>query len=850
MQQNTFKYLIGLIILLTGAGLNPVFGQSDSSLYEYHPYNYNNPKEYVINVIRVEGNVFVETPLVVIFSNLSVGQVISVPGNEISQCLENLWKKELFSDVKLFLESRGSDSVDVIIVVKERSRLSKFAFPGLKKSEAKSLRDQLSLKGNMIITENLLNQTKKEIYDYYHEKGYYEVKADIKREKDPDKSNAEIFRIHVTKGQKVKVQDIVFTGNTSVPDKTLRKTFKNTKRKKQKINIFKSSKFIQNEYDEDKLSLIRKYNSLGYRDAYIVSDSVQLINSRRVVVKVHVNEGQKYFFRNITFSGNVKYSDEILHRILDINKGDVYNQSKLEEKIYGNMEGGFDISGLYMDDGYLFFNATPVETNVEGDSIDLDIKIYEGDQATYNRILIAGNYKTSDFVILREIRTRPGQKFSRSDIQRSVRELSNLGLFDPAQINVVPKPNVNDGTVDIEYTVVERASDQIELSGGIGPGWGGTQSQFVGTLGLVLNNFSSRKLLKPKMWNPIPAGDGQKLSLRGQASMFFEAYNFSFTEPWMGGKKPNSFTASIYHSVFNMNARPKGDPLRQVMYTTGASVALGKRLRWPDDNFNIQYSAGYQVYEVQNFGGGLFPFENGKARSIEMKAILSRNSLEGGFIFPTGGSNFTLSLAATPPLSLFSDKDYTDMPAVDKYKWLEYHKWKFDAEYYLKPFNKAKFVLATRARMGMMSYYNSDLGFSPFERFLVGGSGLSGFNFYGTEIIAQRGYDEGSISSNVTGSQQLGATMFSKYSLELRFPITDNPNATVYLLSFLEAGNAWVGFDRYDFFNLKRAGGMGIRLFLPMFGLIGVDYGYGWDWQSVRGTGKPGHFHFYLGQQF
>jgi outer membrane protein insertion porin family len=579
MQQNTFKYLIGLIILLTGAGLNPVFGQSDSSLYEYHPYNYNNPKEYVINVIRVEGNVFVETPLVVIFSNLSVGQVISVPGNEISQCLENLWKKELFSDVKLFLESRGSDSVDVIIVVKERSRLSKFAFPGLKKSEAKSLRDQLSLKGNMIITENLLNQTKKEIYDYYHEKGYYEVKADIKREKDPDKSNAEIFRIHVTKGQKVKVQDIVFTGNTSVPDKTLRKTFKNTKRKKQKINIFKSSKFIQNEYDEDKLSLIRKYNSLGYRDAYIVSDSVQLINSRRVVVKVHVNEGQKYFFRNITFSGNVKYSDEILHRILDINKGDVYNQSKLEEKIYGNMEGGFDISGLYMDDGYLFFNATPVETNVEGDSIDLDIKIYEGDQATYNRILIAGNYKTSDFVILREIRTRPGQKFSRSDIQRSVRELSNLGLFDPAQINVVPKPNVNDGTVDIEYTVVERASDQIELSGGIGPGWGGTQSQFVGTLGLVLNNFSSRKLLKPKMWNPIPAGDGQKLSLRGQASMFFEAYNFSFTEPWMGGKKPNSFTASIYHSVFNMNARPKGDPLRQVMYTTGASVALGKRLR-------------------------------------------------------------------------------------------------------------------------------------------------------------------------------------------------------------------------------------------------------------------------------
>jgi len=846
--RNKFLSLLS-ILLLFAPGLS-LKGQVDS--IPLHSLDFTGQRTYVINNIIVEGVQFIEPALVVIYSNLSIGQKLKVPSVKVTETIQNLWKQELFSDVRLYVQEINGDTANIILSVKERERLSKFSFPGLSRAEARSIKEEVSLEGNMIITENLFSRTRREIKKYYYEKGYFNASVRIETSPDPEKANARIMRVYVDKGQKVKVQDFEFEGNQVLSDKELRKAFKETKRKKGKINIFKSSKFIEDDYETDKLNLVKVYNNKGFRDMFIVRDSVVQISENRVVVRLEVKEGIQYHFRTITFSGNTKFPTELLQRVLDIKKGDVYNQSKLDEKLYASPDG-YDIYGLYMDDGYLFFNATPFEVLVEGDSIDIDIKIQEGEQATLRTMYIMGNYKTSDHVILRELRTRPGQKFSRSDIQRTVRELGALGLFDPQQINVVPKPNPADGTVDIEYTVVERASDQIELSGGVGPGWGGTTTQFVGTLGLVLNNFSTRKMFKPELWNPIPVGDGQKLSIRGQSSGFFQAYNFSFTEPWMGGKKPNSFTTSVFHSVFNRNGFPRGNERRESMTTTGASVSLAKRLRWPDDNFSVLYSLSYQRYIIENGGSWFVLLDNGRARTFEFKTTLSRNALEGGFIFPTGGSNVSFTMALTPPFSAFIKKDWKNVPNTEKYKWVEYHKWKFDAEWYTKPFVKTKFVLAAKTRLGLMGYYNRDIGVAPFERFIVGGSGLSGFTFYGTEIVSQRGYDERAVSAAASGLMDIGGTIFNKYSLELRYPITDNPNATIFLLSFVEAGNAWVDYRNFNPFDLRRAAGGGIRLFLPMFGLIGVDYGYGFDWQKVgsqRGGAKPGHFHFYLGQQF
>jgi outer membrane protein insertion porin family len=842
--------LLKLNILLCVLFLNLI---SNAQTPNYLELDFSKPTKYVINNIVVEGNKYVETPLVVIYSNLSIGETLEVPSQKFTEISTNIWKQELFDDVKVYLKSVKGDTVDVIIQIAERPRLSRYTFPGLKRSEARNIKDELTLTGNMIINQNLINNTQNQILKYYYSKGYYSAKVNIAQNEDPDRVNAKIFRIYITKGPKTKLWDIQFDGNKEVSSSELRKALKSTKRKKNKINVFKSAKFIESDYESDKNLLLLHYYTKGYRDAKIVSDELVKHSDNLLVLKIKINEGKKYYFRDIKFSGSTKFNSEILHKILDIQKGDVFNQSKLDQKLYASPDG-LDITGLYMDDGYLFFNVTPIEVQVDNDSIDIEIKMTEGEQAILRNMRVFGNYKTSDHVILRELRTRPGQKFSRSDIQRTIRELGALGLFDPQQIGVVPKPNPSDGTVDIEYTVVERASDQIELSGGIGPGWQGaggqSRTQFVGTLGLVLNNFSTRKLIRPKLWNPIPVGDGQKLSLRGQSSGFFQSYNFSFTEPWMGGKKPNSFTTSIYHSVFNLNQEPRGSDRRKALYTTGASVSLGRRLRKPDDNFTLMNSVGFQMYRVQNGRDFFIIMDNGRSRTFEFKTVLSRNAIEGGFIFPTGGSSFSLSLALTPPFSLFRNVDFKNASPEKKYEWVEYHKWKFDAEWYTKPFNSLKFVLAAKTKLGIMGYYNSDIGFSPFERFIIGGSGLTNVAFNGAEIVSQRGYDDRTISTNASGNSNVGATIFNKYSLELRYPITDNPNATVYLLSFLEAGNAWVSFDNYNPFALQRATGVGVRLFLPMFGLIGLDYGYGFDFRKVQGNANPGHFHFYLGQQF
>ena len=847
--------LLLCLYLLTG---KPALHAQDT-MRNYMTLDYNKPKSFVIASIETKGNRFIDKNIIIFNSGLSFNQNIKVPGNEISLAIENLWKQGFFSFVSVYAKKIEGNKIYLVIEVTERPRLSRFSIRGVGKSEAKNLREELSVKSGMVINEDMLNKLRREIRTHYYKKGYYGVSIDFKQDADTI-PNKDILRIAISKGKKVKVHDIEFVGNNDVPDKDLRRTLKKTKRKRGKINLFASSKFVEETYKEELKSVLAKYNSKGYRDATITFDSVVRISPSRVAIKIGVNEGRKYYFRNITFTGNNKYSSEDLGKVLGIKRGDIYDQSVLEERLYFS-PNGTDISSLYMDDGYLFFGVTPVEVRVENDSIDIEIRIIERSQAVYNKIIIKGNTKTSDHVVLRELRTRPGQKFSRSDIQRSIRELSQLGYFDPQAMGVNPIPNPAAGTVDIEYTVSEKANDQIELSGG----WGGnnrnTNSAFgqtggfgglVGTLGLTLNNFSTRKLFKPYMWNPLPSGDGQKLSIRAQSNgLFYQSYNFSFTEPWFGGKKPNSFTTSLYRTNQSFDARKRTDPEKRYIKITGLSVQLGKRLRWPDDYFSAFYSLSLQQYELNNANGAFgLQLNTGRSNNVEFKYVLTRSSVSEP-IFPTGGSTFSLSIAATPPISAFSNKNYAGISEEEKYKWIEYHKWKFDAEQYHKLFGK--FILATKMRFGYLGYYNKDLGLSPFERFMVGGSGLNSFGQIGTEIISMRGYPDRSITENaVGGASNSGAAIFNKFTCELRFPVTNSPSASIYLQAFVEGGNAWVNTRNFNPFDLKRSAGVGVRLFLPMFGLLGLDYAYGFDWKTL-GTGlttKPGQFHFFIGQQF
>ena len=831
--------------------------KAQDSTRNYLPLDYNKPKEYTIVSIETKGNKYIDKNIIIFNTGLSFNQRIKVPGNEISQAIENLWKQGYFSFVSVYAKKIVDGKIYLIIEVQERPRLARFGIRGIGKSEAKTLREELSVKAGMVINEDMLNKLRREIKSHYYKKGFYGVKIDFKQEADTT-PNKDILRIAIDKGKKVKVYDIEFVGNTDVADQDLRRSLKKTKRQRKKINVFASSKFVEDTYKDELKSVITKYNSKGYRDASISFDSVVRISPNKVVIKIGVNEGRKYYFRNITFTGNNKYSSSDLGKVLGIKKGDIYDQTVLDERLYFS-PNGTDISSLYMDDGYLFFGVTPVEVKVENDSIDIEVRIIERSQAVYNKIIVKGNTKTSDHVVLRELRTRPGQKFSRSDIQRSIRELSQLGYFDPQAMGVNPIPNPAAGTVDIEYTVSEKANDQIELSGG----WGGNNRNavygqsygyggLVGTLGLTLNNFSTRKLFNPSLWNPLPSGDGQKLSIRAQSNgLYYQSYNFSFTEPWFGGKKPNSFTTSLYRTNQSFDARPRTDPDKRFIKITGFSLSLGKRLKWPDDYFSAFYSFSLQQYELNNANGAYgLQLNTGRSNNIEFKYVLSRSSVNEP-IFPTGGSTFTFSLAATPPISKFTNKDYSNVSLNEKYKWIEYHKWKFDAEQYHKVFGK--FVLATKMRFGYLGYYNKDIGLSPFERFMVGGSGLNSFGQIGTEIISLRGYPDRTITENaVGGSSNSGAAIFNKFTCELRFPVTNSPSASIYLQAFVEGGNAWVNTRTYNPFDLKRSAGVGIRLFLPMFGLLGLDYAYGFDWKTLSSglTTKPGQFHFFIGQQF
>ncbi len=837
-----FGHVVSVLILIVN-GLSAQV--SDSSII---PLNYLTPNKYTIESITVTGTQFMDKNVLTMITGLTRDQVISVPGEELRKAVEVLWKQELFSDVKIYCTGLKENRIFLNIDLVERPRLSKYSIKGLRKNETKNVKEELNLEAGQILTENLTNKTRNKIKSYYHKKGFYNAVVTIANEPDLDskKAGQQIMRIQVDKGQRVKIYDIQIVGNDHVIDRKLLAAIKKPKRKKNKINIFASSKFIEETYEEEKPKLLEKYASLGYRDAHIEKDSIYNISPILLNIVIKVKEGKQYYFRDIAFIGNTKYTNAELAKVLGVKKGEIFNQSKLESRLFMN-PSGYDISSLYMDDGYLFFSINPVETNVEKDSIDLEIRIYEGKQATINKVIVTGNDKTSDHVILRQLRTVPGDKFSRANIQRSIRELAQLNYFDPEKLGVNPIPNPQSGTVDIEYKVVEKPSDQIEASGG----WGG-MGGFIGTVGLSLNNFSSKRMFKKGAWDPIPAGDGQRVSLRVQSNgLGYRTYNFSFSEPWLGGKKPNSFTFSIYHSVqtnLYVGGFNKKDDRYQYLKTTGLTLSLGKFLKWPDDYFTVSNSLNYQHYQFKDngyfgFGGtsGL-GFTQGNANNVNFQNIISRNSTDQP-IFPMEGSTFTLTTQFTPPYSLFKpDADFKNMPAIEKYKWLEYYKWKVEAIWYHKVVGKL--VLASSFKFGFLNYYNKDVGYSPFERFKLGGTGLVGWNLYGSEVIAQRGYDQ-----YTTGS---GAVNFNKYTLELRYPISTNPSATVYVHTFIEGGNAFYSLKDYNPFKLNKSTGVGVRFFLPMFGLIGLDCGWRFDNapNNEPVSQKKFLFQFFLGPQF
>jgi outer membrane protein insertion porin family len=806
--------------------------------------DYSNPHEYRIAGITVTGAAFTDVQAVKLFSGLQVGDRINIPGDEITKAVKTLWDQQLFADIAIYAaETRGEDIYLVIDVV-EMPRLSKYSFTGIKRSERENLKEKISLMRGKIVNENLLANTKAKILDYYIDKGHYDVQVEMETVVDPLVENSVSLVMKINQGPRVKIDHINFIGVEELKEAKLRRSFKETKQKRW-WRVFKSSKFIDQNYEDDKKNILAKYNKAGYRDAIILGDSIYKTGVGRIGIDINVDEGNKFYFRNITFSGNTKYRSTQLDSILKIKSGDIYNLENLETRLFMNQKG-VDVNSLYQDDGYLMFQAIPVELLVENDSIDIEIRIVEGKQFRIGKVKVTGNSKTNDHVIYREIITRPGDLFSRTDIIRTQRELARLNYFNPEAFQINPTQNPENGTVDIEYVVEEKPSDQIELSGG----WGG--GRVVGTLGLSFTNFSLRKMFKKGAWTPIPSGDGQQLSIRAQTNgSFFQSYNFSFTEPWLGGKKPNSLSFGLWRSIQSNGQKRiidgEPNPLRQELVINGGSIGLGQRWKRPDDWFLMYASLSYQHFTLQNFQT-FFSFSDGKSNNLALSWSLQRNSVSDP-IFPTWGSNIKFTAKLTPPYSLFNGKDYENATEQERFKWVEYHKWKFTASWYTpltrsSEENPRRLVLNANMGLGMLGMYNKSVGLSPFERYYLGGVFLSGFLLDGREIVNLRGYDDLSVTYPSPNS---GSPAIAKYSVELRYPLSTNPSATIYALTFLEAGRTWNDVRDFNPFDVKRSGGVGLRIYLPMFGLLGLDYGWRFDDIPEAPTMARGQFHFSIG---
>ncbi len=783
--------------------------------------NYRSPQQYEIGPIRVEGADNYDHQAIKLIAGLRQGQKIYIPGDQISKAIKNLWAEGLFSDVEILADKEVAGVIFLVIKIQPRPKLSRFKFKGIIKREADKLREEISLFSGKTITENLVYQTESKIKGYFREKSFYGVTVKINRMVDTLMNNSEIFLIDINKGERIGVKKINIEGNLSIPDWKLKMAMKDTKEKKL-WRFFKRSKFTEGTYTKDKDAMLAKFNAVGLRDAHIEFDTVYLKNSKNLMIDIRINEGGKYYFGNIDWIGNTKFRSSYLDTVLGIKHGDIFNKSLIEKRLFMS-EDGRDISSLYMDRGYLFFQIIPVETNVQDNHINFQMRIIEGKEARVRRIIIRGNSKTNDNVIRREIRTKPGDLFNRNDIIRTQRELAQLGFFNEQGFQVNPIPNPADGTVDIEYVVEEKSSDQIELSGGYGGAGPTGNGRIIGTLGLTFNNFSTRNIFKKGSWSPLPGGDGQRLSIRAQTNgRYYQGYNFSFTEPWLGGKKPNSLSFSMNHTALGNGYLPSNEAYTGISIT-GTSLGFGRRKKWPDDYFTAYYELSYQYYDVVD--DMRFPiFPNGYANDIALKYVLQRSSVSAP-IYPQSGSSFTFMAKGTLPYSYFDNiDDYSALSNQERYKYLEYFKIKFTGEWFLPLTADKKLVLMPRFGFGFMGAYTAGKGITPFDRFALGGSGLTGVNqLGGREIIALRGYDDNSISSSSNDP------IIAKYTLELRYPISLNPSATFYALLFAEAGNTFPSIAKFNPFNVKRAAGVGIRVFLPMFGMLGLDYGLGFD---------------------
>lgn len=792
-------------------------------------FSYETPREFEIGAIRINGADNYDHQAIMLIAGIRIGQRILIPGQIITNAIHNLWEEGLFSTVNIFAEKEINGVLYLVIDLAPRPKLSKFKFKGINRREADKIREEISLYAGKTISENLIFNTSNKIKGYFREKGFYNAKVAINRVKDTLINYSEIFLIDINKGEKVQIEEIVFRGNNSIPDWKLKMAMKDTKQKRF-WRFWKRSKLTETTYRNDKKALLQKFNKVGLRDASITKDQIEFNENNNIVLNIDINEGEKYYFGNFEWIGNTKYRSSFLDSLLGIKKGDTYNKVLLDQRLNGSPDER-DIRSLYMNRGHLFFNLMAVETNVKNNYINHQIRILEGKEARIGDVVIKGNTKTNDKVILREIRTKPGDIFNKSDIMRTQRELAQLGFFNEQAFQVNPIPNPATGTVDIEYVVEEKSSDQIELSGGYGGAGLTTRGGIIGTLGLTFNNFSTRKFFKKESWTPLPGGDGQRLSIRAQTSgRYYQGYNFSFTEPWLGGKKPNSMSVWLNHTALSSSGTLRTDPDYTGVGITGVGIGLGRRKKWPDDYFSAYYELAYQYYDVvRDFR---FPLiEEGYANDIALKYVLQRSSVSSP-IYPQNGSNFSFTAKATLPYSLFDGVNYAEASTNQRIKYLEYYKFKLTGEWFLPVSPDKKLVLMSRFGYGFMGAYNADKGVTPFDRFVMGGSGLTGVGqIGGREIIALRGYEDQTVSSDG------GDPLIAKYTLELRYPISLNPSATFYALTFLEAGNTFPSFREFNPFNVKRTAGVGIRVFLPMFGMLGLDYGLGFDGLDVWSNG-------------
>lgn len=842
------KYLFALLFsVISTAALAQVTNPSRPTLQKSIPadsLSYLSPKDYIIGGVTVSGAKNLDKDVLVQISKLNKGDKINLPGEQNAAVIKRMYDQGLFDDVQLNVTKINMDTIYLDIAVVERPRLSRLHITGIRKGEIEDLQKKLTDKNSKIVNENLLSTTTAIIKKHFAEKGFLNTTVDIKQRQDPGDANSVILDVAVDKKQKVKINSVVYEGNKDFSQKKLRRFLKKT-RQRHWYNLFGSRKFMRDKYEEDKQNLVEKMQDEGYRDATILHDTVTRHDDKTVDVKIKIFEGHKYYFGNITWSGNAQYPSAILNKLLRLKKGDIFSEEELNKRLSGPTPNNDDISTLYLDNGYLTYSADPVQTKIYGDTVDLDIRIYEGPQYTLNRIILKGNDVTNDKVVRREIRTKPGQKFNKSLLIRSTREISQLGNFDEQKTE--PKPtNVNpaDGTVDIIYNVVEKPSDQIELSGGFGGG------MIVGTLGLTFNNFSLRNIFNFKEYRPLPKGDGQKLSIRGQSSgRTYQNYSFTFSEPWLGGKKPIFFSLSAYTQLSSTGQYyAKTDPRYNNLRINGVGVTLGRRLNWPDNYFQLNYSLNFDHYNLDNYPG--YIFTNGTSYNIKLTQTLQRNSLDAP-IFPTSGSNVMLTLQGTPPYSLFNNINYKLPPTQEQvYHFVEYYKVKWDAQWFQKIYGKL--VLMSQIRFGFLGEYNSDVPASPFERFKLGGDGMQSYQYLqGSDIVGLRGYQNFSIipvGTNYNSNTNPGSTIYNKYTFELRHPVIASQSATIFVLAFAEGGNVWNSFDQFNPFNVRRSVGIGARVFLPIFGLLGLDYGYGFDKIPGIPDANKGQFSFSISQ--